>query len=349
MQSDPTNLKNRTAHLVDLYDSYPLTLLSLSDLYTYELLILIVYGIMLVFSFFTNMIAIIVFAVGRRSHSGFSSFLLNLSIFNIVMTVYCIPFTITSVIFQRWLFSDSLCVVLDAFKRFSITGLLLTLIAVAVDRYCAVRYPLANKQYSIHRRNSIVLLAIWMISVISAVLWSSAYSWPTFKPRLWVNSRSLLEDYLHAIEDPIDVSKLRTILSKLQFKLVETTQCVPNRGDRPNEIQSAVSNFLQTYFIPLFIIAFVYLHIATILWRRSSDDQTRIRTTTAQCISMHGSVRFKRKLKQVSGFVLRSVGDKIECTRSHIARLIQLDNEHVDRQPVRRRLAGGIDWMNWKK
>ena len=322
---EPT-LVNRTARLFDLYEQYPLTLLSLSDLHTYELLILIAYAIMLVFSFFTNMIAIVVFSFGRRSHSGFSSFLLNLSIFNIIMTVYCIPFTISSVIFQRWLFPDSLCVVLDAFKRFSITGLLLTLIAVAVDRYCAVKYPLANKQYSIHRRNTIVLLAIWIISFISAVLWSSAYSSPMVKPRLWVNSRSLLEDYLDAIEGPIDVSKLRAVLSKLHFEVVNTTQCVPNRDDRPNEIQPAISNFLQTYFVPLFILAFVYLHIAAILWRRSSNGQSRIRVAAAHSISSHESVKFKRKLKQVSGFALRPVGEQIGYTGPRIVRLIHSGN-----------------------
>ena len=310
MQPYPTVMKNGTVNLFNLYENYPLTLLTISDLHTYELLILIAYGIMLVFSFFTNMIAIVAFSFGRQSHSGFSSFLLNLSIFNIIMTVCCIPFTITSVIFQSWMFPDSLCVVIDTFKRFSITGVLLTMIAVAVNRYCAVKYPLANKQYFIHRRNCLVLFGIWVVSVISALLWSSAYSSPMVKPRLWVSSRSLLEDYLAAIEDPIDVSKLRAILSKLQFRVVVTTQCVPNRDDRPSELQPTLLNFLQTYFVPLFILAFVYLHIAAVLWQRSSGVQNRIQVTTAECMSIHESLKFKRKLKQVRGFVLRCLDER---------------------------------------
>ena len=317
------DLANRTTHLFDLYEKYPLTLLSLADLHTYELIILIAYGVMLVFSFFTNMIAIVVFSFGRRSHSGFSSFLLNLSIFNIIMTVYCIPFTISSVIFQRWLFPDSLCVVLDAFKRFSITGLLLTLIAVAVDRYCAVKYPLANKQYSIHRRNCSALLSIWVLSVISAALWSTAYSSPMVKPRLWVNSRSLLETYLRVIEGPVDVSKADMLLAQLRFEVVDTTQCVPNRDDRSGEVQPAILNFLQTYFFPLFILAFVYMYIAVVLWRRSSGDRSRTRVTAAECISIHESLKFKRKLKEVRGFVLLFLGGKVGSSRSLRVRLIR--------------------------
>ena len=93
---DVDELRNRTLALFDLYDNHPLTLLSLSDLNTHEWVILLLYAIVLFFSFATNLIAIVVFTLGRRSRSGLSIFLLNLSVFNIIMTVYCIPFTITS-------------------------------------------------------------------------------------------------------------------------------------------------------------------------------------------------------------------------------------------------------------
>ena len=88
MPMDLDDLKNRTQNLFDLYGTYPLTLMSLSDLFTYEWVILIMYGIVLVFSFSANLIAIVVFTLGRRSRSGLSIFLLNLSVFNIIMTVY---------------------------------------------------------------------------------------------------------------------------------------------------------------------------------------------------------------------------------------------------------------------
>lgn len=299
-----TNLSNLSSTLIEYYLHYPLTNLSISDLYSYEILILFIYGIMIIFSFFTNAIAILIFSVGRRSRSELSPFLLNLSISNIIMTVYCIPFTITSLIFQRWLYAPALCTILDSLKTFSVSGVLLTLIAIAVDRYCAVKYPLAIKLYSVHKRNTIALTIIWLLSIVLAILWSPARSMPVEQTRLWVDSRLLLKKFIESVESHNDSSSTERIREEFQYRIVQTIQCVRKPADRPIEVQRTILNFLQTYFVPLFVLAFVYLRIATILWhrsnrRRSSNGNSR----TSQIhhgLSAHESVSFKKKLKKVS-------------------------------------------------
>jgi len=255
---------------------------------------------MIIFSFFTNLIALIIFSFGRRSRSELSPFLFNLSVFNIIMTVYCIPFTITSLIFQRWLYAHALCIVLDGFKTFSVSGVLLTLITIAIDRYCAVKYPLAIKIYSVHKRNFIALLIIWILSIGLAVLWSPARSLPIYEKRLWVNSRTLLKDYFQSIDNISDITKSDYLLKDLHYEVVDTIQCVPNKNKRPVEVQRSILNFLQTYFFPLFILAFVYLRIAAMLWQRSNDGNTDLNGTTINHLFTHESIQFKKKLKQVS-------------------------------------------------
>ena len=297
-------MRNKPPSLIDLYLQYPVTYLSFSDLYTYEVLILLIYGIMIIFSFFTNLIAIIIFSFGRRSRSELSPFLLNLSVFNIIMTVYCIPFTITSVIFQRWLYARELCIVLDVFKTFSVSGVLLTLITIAVDRYCAVKYPLTMKVYSVYKRNLIALIIIWILSITLAIIWSPARSLPMKQQRLWVNSRTLLKDYIDSIDNLTDISKSDYLLKDLRYKLVDTIQCVPNKNERPVEVRRSILNFLQTYFFPLFILAFVYLRIAAMLWQRSNDGHNEVNGTTNHLFT-HESIQFKKKLKQVGSYLLR--------------------------------------------
>jgi hypothetical protein len=295
--------ENKPPSLIDRYLQYPITYLSFSDLYTYEVLILLIYGIMIIFSFFTNLIAIIIFSFGRRSRSELSPFLLNLSVFNIIMTVYCIPFTITSVIFQRWLYARELCIVLDVFKTFSVSGVLLTLITIAIDRYCAVKYPLTMKVYSVYKRNLIALIIIWILSIGLAIIWSPARSLPMKQQRLWVNSRTLLKDYIDSIDNVTDISKSDYLLKDLHYELVDTIQCVPNKKERPVEVQRSILNFLQTYFFPLFILAFVYLRIAAMLWHRSNDGHNEVNGTTNHLFT-HESIQFKKKLKQVCIYLL---------------------------------------------
>lgn len=293
---------NTTApSFLDLYINNPLTFLTLSDLYTYETVILLLYGVMIVFSFFTNAIAIVVFSFGRRSRSDLSPFLLNLSVFNIIMTVYCIPFTITSVIFQRWLYLRELCIVLDAFKIFSVAGVLLTLIAIAIDRYVAVRYPLTLKIYSSFRRNLIILVIIWVLSIGLAILRSPARSLPMQEKRLWVHSRTQLAAYIDSVTSDANETESLQLLDGLRYQLVDTIQCVPNKSAQPVEVQRTILNFLQTYFVPLFVLAFVYLRIASTLWQRSNSQPNKFDgSTSTMTLKTHESVQFKKKLKQVS-------------------------------------------------
>lgn len=291
--------ENQSSTFLELYFQYPLTYISLGDLYSYEVFILIIYGIMIIFSFCTNAIAIVIFSIGRRSRSELSPFLLNLSISNIIMTVYCIPFTITSVIFQRWLYAPALCTILDGLKTFSVSGVLLTLIAIAVDRYCAVKYPLAIKLYSVRKRNTIALTIIWVLSIILAVLWSPARSMPISQKRLWVNSRSILQTFLNAIENTGNLTTSDYLLNNFHYELVDTLQCVRHATPRPVEVQRTILNFLQTYFIPLFVLAFVYLRIATILWHRTNRRRSSQNSHLRHDLSAHESLSFKKKLKKV--------------------------------------------------
>lgn len=291
-----------TLTLQDLYYQYPITYVSISDLYTYELIILLIYGIMIIFSFFTNFIAIIIFFFGRRSRSELTPFLLNLSIFNIIMTVYCIPFTITSIIFQRWLYASALCVVLDGFKTFSVSGVLLTLITIAIDRYCVVKYPLTIKIYSPKQRNLIAILIIWILSIALAMIWSPARSLPMSQKRLWVSSRTVLNDYLKSVENMTDASKANDYLEQIQYTVVNTLQCLPNKIQRPVEVRRTILNFLQTYFIPLFILAFVYLRIAAMLWQRRNDVNSDLNNPASKNLFSNENIQFRKKLKQVGSF-----------------------------------------------
>lgn len=296
---------HKASILINLYLNYPMTYLSFSDLYPYETLILVIYGIMIIFSFFTNLIALIIFSVGRRSRTELSPFLFNLSIFNIIMTVYCIPFTITTVIFQRWLYARELCIVLDVLKTFSVSGVLITLITIAIDRYCAVKYPLVIKIYSVHKRNIIALAIIWFLSIALAIIWSPARSLPVHEKRLWVSSRTVFRNYLDTIENITDTSSWDYMLKDFHYQLVDTIQCVPNKNERPVEVRRSILNFLQTYFFPLFILAFVYLRIAAMLWHRSNERSSNGKGSISSngntnCLFTHESIQFKKKLKQVS-------------------------------------------------
>ncbi|CAF1207665.1 unnamed protein product [Didymodactylos carnosus] len=280
---------------ITLLLKYSLTFLNLKDLKTYEIIILISYAFMIGLSFFTNLIAILVFMLGRRSRTALSPFLLNLSVFNIIMTVYCIPFTITSVIFQRWLYPKYLCIILESLKMFSVSGVLLTLITIAIDRYCVVKYPLECKLYPVKKRNSIALIIIWIVSLLIAICWFPARSQPLDEKRVWVSSRISYENFINSLNDSsIQSHTYDYVLITFDYRIVNTIQCVPNKAKNSDEVRRTILTSIQTYFIPLFILAFVYLRISAILWRRSNNSTP----SKHAYIHSHNDAQFKKKLKQ---------------------------------------------------
>jgi hypothetical protein len=113
--------------------------------------------------------------------------------------------------------------------------------------------------------------------------------------RLWVDSRTLLDKYMKLVENDTDATKINYYSQQIHYEVVDTLQCVPNKSTRPIAVQRMIFNFLQTYFIPLFILAFVYLRIAVMLWQRRND----VNSPSNKNLFTNENIQFKKKLKQV--------------------------------------------------
>lgn len=65
-------------------------------------------------------------------------YLINLSISDIVMSLLCIPFTYTSFILNRWIFSPVFCPVVNFAQICSVMVSIWTLVVIGIDRYYAI-------------------------------------------------------------------------------------------------------------------------------------------------------------------------------------------------------------------
>ncbi|RWS03587.1 hypothetical protein B4U79_02127 [Dinothrombium tinctorium] len=74
-----------------------------------EYTIIILHAILFVFSFFGNILVIITLVYCRRLWSTVNAFLLNLSISDFLLGLFCIPFTLSGNIFKQFIFGYYLC------------------------------------------------------------------------------------------------------------------------------------------------------------------------------------------------------------------------------------------------
>ena len=56
-----------------------------------------------------NLMVIIVFAVGKRSRTDLRDFLINLAVADLMMAMFCMPFTFTATMMNRWVFGSITC------------------------------------------------------------------------------------------------------------------------------------------------------------------------------------------------------------------------------------------------
>jgi hypothetical protein len=124
-----------------------------------QVVLIILYTLTTVLSVIGNVLAIAVFTVGRRSRTDLRWFLANLAAADLIMAVFCMPFTFASTMLDNWIFSAPMCPVVLFLQTVSVTVSVYTSVAVGVDRYWIVNFPLKSRITK--SRSPVVIGTIW--------------------------------------------------------------------------------------------------------------------------------------------------------------------------------------------
>lgn len=87
----------------------------------YHIIIVLLYIITAIIALLGNSITVITLLNGKKSAPDLSKLTINLGLSHLIMTLFCIPFTYTIFMFNKWLFDPSFCpIVLSLQSLFSI-------------------------------------------------------------------------------------------------------------------------------------------------------------------------------------------------------------------------------------
>lgn len=191
-------------------------------------------GLMIIFTLTTllsiigNSFVIIVFARGRRSRTDLRPFLINLAISDLIMAIFCMPFTFIYTMMNRWIFSKPMCPIVLFVQPLSVCGSVFTNMAIGIDRFMAVTFPLRSRLTK--KRAKYVICVIWIGSI--------AISSVQFKVAL-------------PVELPGGVIHCQEHWDDMEYRKIYT-----------------VSLFVITYLIPLLILSITYSIVGILLWKR---------------------------------------------------------------------------------
>ncbi|XP_077174653.1 prolactin-releasing peptide receptor-like [Paroedura picta] len=104
----------------------------------------------------------------RKLHNATNFFLGNLSVGDLLMCLACVPLTVSYAFEPRgWLFGPVMCHAVVLLQAATVSVSVLSLTAIAVDRYVVVAYPV--RQRMALRYCGLVVAAIWVASLGLAV------------------------------------------------------------------------------------------------------------------------------------------------------------------------------------
>ena len=97
--------------------------------------LVVLYSLTAAFALLGNVLSIVVLTRGKRSSRDLRLFLVNLSLSDILMSIFSIPFTYTNFIMGRWIFSPQACPLVQAIQVISVFVSIYTLTIIGIDRY----------------------------------------------------------------------------------------------------------------------------------------------------------------------------------------------------------------------
>jgi hypothetical protein len=88
-----------------------------------------------IISFCGNTIVLMVLIMGEKSSRELKKFLINLSLSDISMSLFSIPFTYTDFMLGRWIFPDFMCSLASMMTTWAMCVSVYTLTVIGIDRY----------------------------------------------------------------------------------------------------------------------------------------------------------------------------------------------------------------------
>ncbi|XP_046359634.1 RYamide receptor-like [Haliotis cracherodii] len=208
-----------------------------------EIILIIMYSIITITAIGGNgVVCYLVFAY-KRMHTVPNYFIVNLAVSDLLLAVFCIPFTAAVNLKNYWPFPAVMCPVLQYIQGVTVVLSSYTLVAMSLDRYIVIVHPFLKRITP--RKTVFVITAIWTVSL--------------------------------AIPLPIFLN------SKLVYYSNTSGQCFEVWEDHSKKYTYSVALMVLQYFGPLVILIFSYSKIGYNIWVKNfkSDEGNKRRLQLA--------------------------------------------------------------------
>ncbi|KAG7463412.1 hypothetical protein MATL_G00176280 [Megalops atlanticus] len=127
---------------------------------------ILLYSLIFLLSVFGNLLIIVVLIANKRMRTVTNSFLLSLAVSDLMMAIFCMPFTLIPNLLEDFIFGAPMCKIVAYFMGISVSISTFSLVAIAIERYSAICNPLKSRAWQTRSHAYRVIAATWILSFI---------------------------------------------------------------------------------------------------------------------------------------------------------------------------------------
>ncbi|KAK7077568.1 Neuropeptide Y receptor activity protein, partial [Halocaridina rubra] len=213
----------------------------------FDATVYIFYISILIFAVGGNSIVVYVVCSSAKMRTVTNYFIANLAVGDLFMAIFCVPFSfLSTLVLKYWPFGGELCVVVNYLQAVSVFVSAYTLVAISVDRYLAIIYPLRPRMT--RSQAKVIIATVWLLSLFTTL-------------PVAIFSRLL--------EPPLNF-----------YRYFGRGVCTEDWRDVDPSFRAcySVALMLLQYFLPLAVLIFTYTRIAVVVWGKKTLGETPART-----------------------------------------------------------------------
>lgn len=213
---------------------------------SFNICVYVLYIMILVVAVVGNLLVVYVVWGTSKLRTVTNYFIVNLAVGDLFMAIFCVPFSfLSTLILQYWPFGFYLCIIVNYLQAVSVFVSAYTLVAISIDRYLAIIYPLRPRMTRL--QSKLIILVVWLLS-LSTTLPVAIFS--------------------DLMEPPMNF-----------YRVYDLKVCQEDWGQFRQDAGAIYSGALMLlqYFLPITVLIFTYARIALVVWGKGHLGETPAR------------------------------------------------------------------------